>query len=494
MKIMYKNSTVVFFIIALSSGLFLLYNRPSKRQADKAVEQVAGGEPWMTVFVHGSFSSILSLLNLNSVWADKISGTFYRRLTRGMRDDPFFFRDQPILQRGLIRVEPSFDPVVSCDQCVAYPLAKAYDEVSNAVHPHQELNYFYTFGWSGLVSQNSRRFEAVRLYNLLNQELSLFHKKGIYPKIRLICHSHGGNVCLNLAAINTVLAVPSWNDGYVYSHDNDQNKSLQAVAQILKSLPSREYASSKLDQKRHDYVPIKKDLIIDQLIMFGVPVQPETECFYNASTFRNIYHFYSEQDRVQRADWLSSKKSLSAQRLSKISKNKEAAGQALSNIIQVRLMIERPIAATVEKATPSQEELAPEDMKELTLVEELLKGRNIFVRDSIDPTHKELWFIMWKKDELNYTSFLAPLPIVILTPLLLEALHGVTSTSDVDINLCADGTQVKAYLTGKGRSFDKQGACMPRDVIEHIKEQLRPWQPASLLLRDELNAVYRHLV
>src|SRR5271157_4121494 len=122
-------------------------------------------EPWITVFVHGSFGSLLGFLSFSDVLHDRLQGTLYRNITKKMRDDDFFYKDQIILQRGLVRVEPTYDFSAIGKKYVTYPLIKAYQDILETINPGKEENYFYTFGWSGLISQNSRRFEVIRLYN-----------------------------------------------------------------------------------------------------------------------------------------------------------------------------------------------------------------------------------------------------------------------------------------------------------------------------------------
>ena len=49
--------------------------------------------------------------------------------------------------------------------------------------PGKEKNYFYTFGWSGLLSQHRRCLEAIRFYNALSLELtisSLFKSEKVF--------------------------------------------------------------------------------------------------------------------------------------------------------------------------------------------------------------------------------------------------------------------------------------------------------------------------
>ena len=61
---------------------------------------------------------------------------------------------------------------------------------------------FYLFGWSGTLSFAEREKAAKNLYDALKKlSLAYQQKYGQKPLIRLITHSHGGNVALNLAKI-----------------------------------------------------------------------------------------------------------------------------------------------------------------------------------------------------------------------------------------------------------------------------------------------------
>ena len=61
---------------------------------------------------------------------------------------------------------------------------------------------FYIFSWSGRLDFNVRLNAAYDLYKELAPIISQYIKHyGIQPKIRLLAHSHGGNVALNLARV-----------------------------------------------------------------------------------------------------------------------------------------------------------------------------------------------------------------------------------------------------------------------------------------------------
>lgn len=113
------------------------------------------------------------------------------------------------------------------------------------------FEHFYAFGWSGDLSFETRRAEAERLHKGLNELVDSYTKKyGHAPFIRLITHSHGGNVALNLATIE---------------HTN-------------------------------------KNWFINEAILLACPVQHTTEQLIASPLFGKVYSLYSTLDSLQVAD------------------------------------------------------------------------------------------------------------------------------------------------------------------------------------------------
>lgn len=113
-----------------------------------------------------------------------------------------------------------------------------------------DLESFYFFGWSGKLCFASRLEAAQLLYAQLRQIiLNYHHTYGERPYIRIITHSHGGNVALNLARVKTDSSV-----------------------------------------------------IVDELIMLACPVQAETKHFIHDPIFKQITALYSCLDMLQILD------------------------------------------------------------------------------------------------------------------------------------------------------------------------------------------------
>lgn len=480
-----KSGLLVLLFAVMILGAMGLGKRflfPAAQQKENTVQ--------MTVFVHGSFASLLGFLSYAEVISDKLSGSVYRQITKKMRADDFFFRDQIILQRGLIPVEPTFDlQKTGGKKYAAYPLIMAYKEINDAFNPNHEQTLFYTFGWSGLISQNSRRFEAIRFYNLLCEERNRLKAQGLDPHIRIICHSHGGNLALNLAAINKAISLSAWDATGNYSPYEDENESIKAMAKLLQQVTTKETAKTKSDQKIFDYVPPVNDLVIDELVLMGTPLQPETEYFfYAADTFKKIYHIYSDEDFVQRADWVSSKRPLSGQRLTTLDVHKKMPIEKRNIIIQARLLAETPIAEQ-NKTTPEST-----DKNEKTVLDALFAGQNIFSRSSKNPTHKELWFALWGDDDPVFSTFLHPMPVVVLCPLIIDTLNKTEQkNTDLDVTITATAKTITVSTAPYKETKTLFTSSMDQEVLEKTKKLALAWKPESLSQGDEFNAVYKHL-
>lgn len=113
------------------------------------------------------------------------------------------------------------------------------------------LEEFYVFGWSGKLSFHARKQAAHELYQALLELIEKYREKyGKPPFIRIITHSHGGNVALKTAAL------------------------------------------------KHHY----SDIHIDELILLACPVQHETKYLIHDPMFKKIISLFSTLDIVQVMD------------------------------------------------------------------------------------------------------------------------------------------------------------------------------------------------
>jgi len=140
---------------------------------------------------------------------------------------------------------------------------KAISEIPDRYHMHKiaknlsemnpqrfQVENFYLFGWSGKLSFEERKKASEDLYNELS-DLSdnYYEQQGVRPHFRIITHSHGGNVALNLAGIQD-----------------------------------------------------KKIPVISELILLACPVQERTKDFIKDPFFKRVYSFFSRGELLQVID------------------------------------------------------------------------------------------------------------------------------------------------------------------------------------------------
>lgn len=207
-------------------------------------------EEWINIFVHGAVSlrSHLSLKLTGPLLHDKIEGTSYEKDVVKIRRNKYLFTMQAIQDLGLQRINSSISTPPG-----AYAFATLFDTVLKQCQGPRIKNWYYTFGWTGLVSYKRRYFEARILYNQIKEELAKFHAQGRYPKVRILGYSHGANVVLNLTAI------------------------------------------------RHNEFP-HDSFCIEEAILLGAPVSVRSMKLIEFPFFKNIYHLYSKSDLVQLLD------------------------------------------------------------------------------------------------------------------------------------------------------------------------------------------------
>ena len=211
-------------------------------------------ETWMTIFIHGTVKPQFSLANIAKIVRDNLPHSTLWLGTEIIRNDPFFYQNQAIQMLGLHKV-----PETHKEGNAARAFAAVFDKLCSLNSANKTNNLYYTYGWSGLLSHKSRYMDAKQFYNTLKQELEQLAKQNIYPKIRIIGYSHGGNIAINLAEVRQ------------------------------KEFP-------------------KDTFKIDQILLIGTPIQPRTIENAKDPMFKRIYNFYSQGDWVQKLDAHASRK------------------------------------------------------------------------------------------------------------------------------------------------------------------------------------------
>ena len=488
----------IYIIAALLLISLLIYQIPFSRLWKKSPISFSQNEEYMTVFVHGTFGSLLGLLSLFQTLQDNVSGTTYKKVVGKMRKDPFFYNNQPMMQKGLVKIDSSQAPRNNeKNKPAIYPIVQAYQEIESKIAPNSK-NHFYTFGWSGLMSQKRRRFEAIRFYNAISEEIEEYKKQGINPKLRIIAHSHGGNLTLNFGAIKKIVNnLDQPGNIEKTAHNNDEKESLENMFQEIKNLKTKKEITTQVKpSKRYDYIPVNKVLVIDQFIMLGTPIQPETESFAFYDPFKKVYSLYSGEDVIQSLDWASTKRYYSDQRfnlLSFFTTKKEI----YNKVIQAKIMVGRQNQSTKTDVTKTNTLVAANNSDEKqetpSFWGKLLSGKNPFSKQTPDPTHKELWFMSWDQNKNKINDLLSPLPTVVIIPLFLSAMEKIdVKINDIDLNIKQTKNNFTLSVLKHNDKKQQAKSSIPLTVIERTKEKILDWKPEDLSHTTEFNIITKY--
>ena len=316
----------------------------------------SGPETWVTVFVHGimSIKPHVSFGNMFKFIKDEIEDTVYSKTVEYMRQNDIFFQNQPMQDIGLHRIKKESVTRGNASGAMAYVL----DEFEKTFIPSGRRNDYYTYGWSGLLSARRRYSDALPLFKELENLRATYLKRGIDPKIRLIGYSHGGNILLNLGAI-----------------------------------------------KEKDFP--KSSLHINEAILLGMPVQPETDYWVNSPLFERVYHFYSKKDRVQPMDLFSSNRFFS-DRVFKPRRGFELP-KKLTQIKIKAVRLHKKAHHDSEKVIASKNFTRPS----------IVSGHSRLLRN-VSPGHAELWFFGWTPMHYRKHYPLYPLPTSSYLPMIVH--------------------------------------------------------------------------
>jgi len=440
----------------------------------------SNNEFYLNIFVHGNFNTGLGMLSLSKVLKDDVKGSEYIKMVRRLRKDPFFYQEQPILARGLIEIEPTFILKESSEgfKFAAYPIIASYKQIYDFEKgSKKEINRYYTFGWSGILSQSKRIQEAVRFYNIICEELEKYKKKGIDAKVRIIAHSHGGNVSMNLGLVHDAMRMLKDKNFKISGFDLNINKEMkeyfEQAIKYIQSLPFKRDAKKQNGLRQYDYLP-NKELKVEELTILGSPIQAENSFFINSDLFKRSFSIYSEQDIVQFMDIFTSKQ-FSGQRLS--FKSDEHFKQ---KVVQVKIMIDRDMDEL--KKPPKKDEWWGK-----------VAFDRVFAKESKDPTHKDLWFLAWNK-EFGQPNFpLKPIPLVVLLPCIVKILEKNPTYLDVDLNIVFEKDQIRFLLLEHDKAEKIDEIILPASLIQDIKNKVLPWKPDELYKHSSYKRLHTSL-
>ncbi len=312
-------------------------------------------ETWITVFVHGimSIKKHVSLPNIIRLMKDETENTTYAQAVKIMRENPFFFENQAMQQLGLEKIYPTRRERGYASGALASLFDSVVKKSNSTIN-----NHFYTFGWSGLISERSRKSAGEELYHALADEVEKLKDQNVNPKIRVIGYSHGGNVALNLGAVKSKFYL------------------------------------------KHPY-------IVDELILIGTPIQCETDHLVESNVFKHVYNVYSSSDRVQPLDCFSFKRFFSRRTFTS-----RSAFSVPEKITQIEIRV---------TDTTKKKKGVPTDLPSPRINPLVALGKTHFLRDR-SPGHTELWFFGWTPLYYRKHYPLYPLPTVAFIPHIIKHL------------------------------------------------------------------------
>ncbi len=200
-----KLIAIVFLIFLLPSCKKSLISEKLARQKIEKVETLSNHEAPINIFIHGTLPPVAA------AFVNKYDAPLGLHKGKSLKNAAFLRR-------------------------IGYVLHEADPENFNIEH-------FYLFGWSGILSFNARKKAAQELYSVL---------KGAKGPITLIGHSHGGNVALYLAEV---------------AKENGDDK-----------------------------------LLIDKAILLASPIQEVTTPYATCGFFKKVISIYSNTDMIQILD------------------------------------------------------------------------------------------------------------------------------------------------------------------------------------------------
>jgi hypothetical protein len=378
----------------------------------------------LTFFVHGimSIKPHLSFANFIRFMTDNVENTVYSETVQYMREDEFFFKNQAMQEPGLHKIDLN-----RIEKGYASGLvARLFNEIETLTNPCSDYeNHYYNFGWHGLLSARIRYFEAIPLYKGILNEVEQFRAQGIEPEVRLIGYSHGGNLCLNLGAVR-------------------QNENFN------------------------------NDLVINELILLGVPIQCETDFLVNDPIFKRVYQIYSRGDRIQKLDFFSTKRFFSR----RVFKSRKYFTLP-EKLTQVQLRMTRNVKSKCGKQLPHY------NINEIPI----LSGKSSRLRDA-SPGHIELWFFSWTPSNYRPDFVIAPLPLVIFLPRLLKDLNETLSRAQcpnrkkpviIDIRPEHEHMIIKNQKSWKNVTITE---FFDQETMNRFAQMTEPYKPDNYTLEE----------
>lgn len=392
----------------------------------------------LNIFIHGTYGASSAVFNWFKILCDQnIAGSAHEKITRNLWRQRIkaMYNVSLMYNEGLYRINPTAKNLSKEQSSLAlFPILKSFAAVSKYTNsiasPGSQIqDLFYVFGWSGLLSQNARREAALALFNAIVAEknaLTDYLKKqnlNQTVEVKLFCHSHGGNVALNLAWIDALINKENPSNIYQQLHKTNASSKIAAKFQTLlcdysnKNLAESQYFTHKYPMDKWLYEPVLQQNnvnLIDHLYLLATPIQAETWPLAFAKTFGQTTTFYSAGDNIQNLDFLSTDKHKSARLIEpaslRLGNNLFALPNKQKRVVQIQILF--------DTKTKKQKTLRGCSLR---------KSKKASHKHKSGPSHLEFWLISWHGRSKKLCT--RPLPIVTLVPLLENMCQTTTNTT-----------------------------------------------------------------
>lgn len=168
-------------------------------------------EEVLTVFIHGSLHVPLVFLSPLCIFGDSFDGSWYERTIHSLRHHSITQQGGVVLSYGLHEVtelaeqESFVGPARSSGACHTI---RGFNRSCQKI-PHVK-HRFFTFGWSGILSEKERKAAAQDLYESLYELRNMKLLAGKRVRIELYAFSHGGQVALYVPYIRKLRGDPNF--------------------------------------------------------------------------------------------------------------------------------------------------------------------------------------------------------------------------------------------------------------------------------------------
>lgn len=353
--------------------------------------------PWINIFIHGT----LFLTKKNNV--NKRKSHYGHRI---------------ILGEGLTKIE---NPSKSLStNLAAYPSIALFEKNNKKINPNDK-NIYYLWGWNGILSNKARREESINLFCCLVKLINYYKKQGVNPKIRLLAHSHGGNVCLGIGRVWKELTSKKQEKLDFYD-----SLDLKTKIQKLSILSwKREIKRSSLLNQTINNIGGKekiKNIKIGELVLFGMPIIEENSMFSSLPLFKNILSFYSYSDATQGIDRISTRGRSTLQRLDDKDYQQHKFYKYFTQVRMIVVDEKDNIGSKLERIPEKGASLKTYSKKIISRYFTKIEKKRAA---TLDPIHSDFWDM--KIDKKNEFEFIRPMPIACFYPIIQSLINKALS-------------------------------------------------------------------